>query len=70
MEQKEDSPNQSRVIEYIAGKHALAVSVGHISELGEELLIGSSFINRDENDSIVRATLDAINRRVMRYYVK
>lgn len=54
----------------IAGKHALAVSIGHISEIGEELLIGSSFINRDENDSIVRATLDAINRRVMRYYVK
>jgi len=50
----------------IAGKRACGVAVSHLSNSGEEYLIGSSFVKQDENESIVKATLDAINRKLNR----
>lgn len=52
----------------ISGKKAYVISVSHLFELGEELLCGSCILTKDENESVVKATLDAINRRIIRYF--
>lgn len=52
----------------ISGKKAYVISVSHLFELGEELLCGCCIVTKDENEAIVKATLDAINRRIIRYF--
>lgn len=54
----------------IGDRSAVATAVLHFGEVGEECLSGSSIIKNDENEAIVRATLDAINRRLMQYSLK
>jgi hypothetical protein len=47
------------------GRQDVAVScVTMISPLGEQSFAGSALVRQNEKDSIVRATLDAINRRM------
>ncbi len=47
------------------GREDVAVScVTLVSSLGEHSFAGSALVRQNENDSIVRATLDAINRRM------
>jgi len=47
------------------GREKVAVScVILVTPLGEQPLTGSAFARQAENESIVRATLDAINRRM------
>lgn len=47
------------------GRQEIAVScVTMVSPAGEQSLAGSALVRRGDKDSIVRATLDAINRRV------
>lgn len=47
------------------GREHVAVScVTLVSPLGEQSYAGSALVRQNENDSIVRATLDAINRRL------
>ncbi|WP_418790999.1 hypothetical protein [Phosphitispora sp. TUW77] len=48
----------------IAGKDAVAIAVSLITNVGEERLIGSAFLNNDEREAAVKATLAAINRRM------
>lgn len=52
----------------ILAKHdIITVAVTFISPaMDEELLIGSAIVKKDEKESIVKATLDAINRRIVR----
>lgn len=54
----------------IGDRSAVATAVFHFGEAGEECLSGSSIIKNDENEAVVRATLDAINRRLMQYSQK
>jgi len=47
------------------GRERVAVAcVAHVSPLGEQTFAGSALVKQSEKDSIVRATLDAINRRL------
>lgn len=47
------------------GRESVAVScVVLVTSLGEQAFAGSALVRQNENDSIVRATLDAINRRL------
>ncbi len=47
------------------GRERVAVScVTLVSAFGEQAFTGSALVRQTENDSIVRATLDAINRRI------
>lgn len=47
------------------GRERVAVScVALVTSLGEQTFAGSALVRQNEKDSIVRATLDAINRRI------
>jgi len=47
------------------GREKVAVScISLVSGFGEQSLSGSALVRQNDNDSIVRATLDAINRRM------
>jgi len=47
------------------GRERVAVScVSLVTPHGEQAYSGSALVHQSENDSIVRATLDAINRRI------
>lgn len=50
---------------YIAKSRIVVVGVTHATNNMEELLTGSSLIKKDEGEAVVKATLDAINRRIM-----
>jgi len=49
----------------IAKNRIIVVGVTHVTNNQEELLTGSSLIKKDEGEAVVKATLDAVNRRVM-----
>ena len=47
------------------GREQVAVScIALVTTLGEQHFAGSALVRQNEKDSIVRATLDAINRRM------
>jgi len=47
------------------GRERVAVCcVAHVSPFGEQAFAGSALVRQSEKDSIVKATLDAINRRL------
>ena len=47
------------------GREKVAVScIALVSGLGEQTFSGSAMVRQNDNDSVVRATLDAINRRM------
>ncbi|PKM47359.1 MAG: hypothetical protein CVV03_03850 [Firmicutes bacterium HGW-Firmicutes-8] len=48
----------------LAGRQAVAASVSLVTNIGEERLIGAAFINHDEREAAVKATLAAVNRRM------
>lgn len=49
----------------VAGEPPMAnVLVGVISDQGEETLVGASLVRQDPERAVMRATLDALNRRV------
>ena len=50
----------------IAKREAITVAVSFISGQGEEMLVGSAVVRKDEYEAIVKATLDAINRKIVR----
>lgn len=50
----------------VAERYAYAVAVLHRSDTNQEHLIGSAIIKNDDSEAIVRATLDAINRRLIK----
>jgi len=52
----------------LAGKDAIVIAIAFISEYGEQIFSGCSFVNSDKREAVVKATLDAINRRVMKYH--
>ncbi|MBI2873628.1 MAG: hypothetical protein HYY09_00935 [Firmicutes bacterium] len=48
---------------HFAGKQVALVCVAVVGASGEESLLGAAFSRQDDKEGIVRATLDAINRR-------
>ena len=47
------------------GRGKVAVScIALVSGMGEQIFSGSAMVRQNDNDSVVRATLDAINRRM------
>lgn len=51
----------------LAERRAIGVSILHFTKQGEEYLSGSAFIHNDENETVVKATLNAVNRRLTTY---
>jgi len=49
---------------YLAKEQVMIVAVSYISKRTETLMTGTAIIIRDEYETIVKATLDAINRRI------
>ncbi len=50
----------------IENRSVVNVAISYIDKNGEEFLLGSSVVSGDLKEAIVRATLDAVNRRVTR----
>lgn len=52
------------LVSHMARHQVAVVALSLVTLEGEESLIGSAFVREDENESIVKATLNAVNRRV------
>ena len=48
----------------LARRQAITVCVSLVTNIGEERLIGAAFVNDDEREAAVKATLAAVNRRM------
>lgn len=48
----------------LARRQAVAASVSLVTNIGEERLIGAAFLNDDDREAAVKATLAAVNRRM------
>lgn len=51
----------------LAKRDVFTIAVSFINSYQEELLVGSAIIRKNEKESIVKATLDAINRRIVMF---
>ena len=54
----------------LANRRAIAVSILYFTQKGDEYLSGSAFVHNDESESVVKATLDAINRKLVHHFDK
>ncbi|RKD34206.1 hypothetical protein BET03_07925 [Thermohalobacter berrensis] len=52
----------------LANKKAIVTAVSFVTEYEEQQFTGSAFIDRDIKEAVVKATLDAINRIIIRCY--
>lgn len=52
----------------LAHKEIVVTAINFIADSKEQLLSGCAFINKDIREAAVKSTLDAINRRVVKYY--
>ncbi|MDI6603714.1 MAG: hypothetical protein QME35_01005 [Thermoanaerobacteraceae bacterium] len=48
----------------IAKTNVVVVALTHVTHQYEELLIGSCLVKKDEGEAVVKAALDALNRRI------
>lgn len=51
----------------LAKRNVIVTAISLITHHEEELMVGSAVVRKDEYETIVRATLDAINRRIVRF---
>ncbi|NLU35408.1 MAG: hypothetical protein GXX01_00045 [Clostridiales bacterium] len=51
----------------LTDQEVIVVSITHLTDKGEEYLSGSAFIKNDEDEAVVKATLNALNRRLTVY---
>ncbi|HHY13189.1 MAG TPA: hypothetical protein GX526_00895 [Thermoanaerobacterales bacterium] len=69
IEQHLGNPNiftiEEVIISNIAGHEAVMIGVSMIRDFEEEILVGSAIVKKDINETVVRATLDAINRKIV-----
>lgn len=49
---------------WVAGHRAATASISLVTDAGEERLIGAAFVDNDEREAVVKATLAAVNRRI------
>lgn len=52
------------VITQLAKHHIALVSITMIASLGEQSLIGCALVRNDDREAVVKATLDAVNRKL------
>jgi len=52
----------------LAGREVVVTAITFIADFGEQMFSGCAFVNRDKKEAVVKSTLDAINRRVVKYY--
>ncbi|KGG80095.1 hypothetical protein [Caloranaerobacter azorensis] len=52
----------------LAGREVVVSAVTFVTNNYEKLLSGCAFVNRDKKEAVVKATLDAINRSIIRHY--
>lgn len=52
----------------IAHREIVVTAINFIANSNEQLLSGCAFINKDIREAVVKSTLDAINRRIVKYY--
>lgn len=50
----------------LAKRDVIIAAVSFITGQGEEMLVGSAIVRKDEYETIVKATLDAINRKIVK----
>lgn len=50
----------------LSGKEVVVVAITYLDNYTEYLLSGTSYINRDIKEAVVKATLDAINRCILK----
>lgn len=51
----------------LGGKEVIITSITFVSAYSEQSFVGCAFVNRNKNEAIVKATLDAINRRIIKH---
>ncbi len=51
----------------ISDKQICVVAISHVTHQGEHFLVGSSPVRHDENEAVVKAVLDALNRLISKY---
>lgn len=51
----------------LGGKEVIITSITFVSAYSEQSFVGCAFVNRNRNEAIVKATLDAINRRIIKH---
>ena len=54
----------------LADRKVAAVSVMHFTNMGNEYLSGSAFVQNSDDEAAVKATLDAVNRRLFMHSKK
>ncbi len=52
----------------IAGNEVVVVAVSMILPNREQMMTGSALVSRDKKEAIVKATLDAVNRNIVKYH--
>lgn len=52
----------------LAGREVIVSAITFVTTNHEKLLSGCAFVNRDKKEAVVKATLDAINRSIIRHY--
>lgn len=52
----------------LAGKELIMVAVTFVSDCNEQIYCGSAFEGRDVKETVVKATLDAINRSILKHH--
>ncbi|QNO13764.1 hypothetical protein HYG86_02805 [Alkalicella caledoniensis] len=50
----------------LAGKELIVVGITYLDSSSEQLLSGSAYVHRDIKEAVVKATLDAINRPMLK----
>lgn len=49
----------------LTSQGAFLIAITYISKIGEESLLGSAMVRKDDYEAIVKATLDAVNRKMI-----
>jgi len=52
----------------LAGRDAVITAINFIGEYGEQIFCGCALVNRDNKEAVVKSTLDAVNRRIIKYF--
>ena len=48
----------------LSGRQVMVATISLVTNIGEEQLVGAVFVNHDEGQAVVKATLAAVNRRM------
>lgn len=49
----------------VARQEVINIGIAFVTKFGEELLVGAAILKKDDYEAIVKATLDAVNRKIL-----